>query len=89
MDGTPSGPSPVCCSSTATQCSHSGAGEPGCHNLRRLLWPVVARPVGVCIQGGLLALDGNGVRAAGARQCYFSAPFPCGVVGSGAHGDCE
>jgi hypothetical protein len=31
----------------------------------------------------------NGVRAAGACQRYFSAPCPCGVVGSGAHGDCE
>jgi hypothetical protein len=27
--------------------------------------------------------------AAGACQCYFSAPCPCAVVGSGAHGDCE
>jgi hypothetical protein len=31
----------------------------------------------------------NGVRAAGACQRYFPAPCPCGVVGSGAHGDCE
>jgi hypothetical protein len=31
----------------------------------------------------------NGVRAAGACQRYFSAPCPCGVVGSGANGDCE
>jgi hypothetical protein len=31
----------------------------------------------------------NGVRAAGACQRCFSAPCPCGVVGSGAHGDCE
>jgi hypothetical protein len=31
----------------------------------------------------------NGMRAAGACQSFFSAPCPCGVVGSGAHGDCE
>jgi hypothetical protein len=31
----------------------------------------------------------NGVRAAGACQRYFTAPCLCGVVGSGAHGDCE
>jgi hypothetical protein len=31
----------------------------------------------------------NGVRAAGACQRYFSAPCPCGVVGSGALGDGE
>jgi hypothetical protein len=31
----------------------------------------------------------NGVRAAGACQRYCSAPCPCGVVGPGAHGDCE
>jgi hypothetical protein len=31
----------------------------------------------------------KGVRAAGACQPYFSAPCPCSVVGSGAHGDCE
>jgi hypothetical protein len=34
-------------------------------------------------------LDVNGVRAAGACQRFFSAPCPCGVVGSGAQGDCE
>jgi hypothetical protein len=31
----------------------------------------------------------NGVKAASACQGYFSAPCPCGVVGTGAHGDCE
>jgi hypothetical protein len=31
----------------------------------------------------------NGVRAAGACQRFFPAPCPCGVVGSGAQGDCE
>jgi hypothetical protein len=31
----------------------------------------------------------NGVRAAGACQRYFSALCPCGVGGSGAHGDGE
>jgi hypothetical protein len=31
----------------------------------------------------------NGVRAVGACQRYCSAPCPCGVVGSGANGDCE
>jgi hypothetical protein len=31
----------------------------------------------------------NGVRAAGACQRFFSALCPYGVVGSGAHGDCE
>jgi hypothetical protein len=36
-----------------------------------------------------LSLAVNGVRAAGACQRYFSAPCPCGVVSSGAHGDCE
>jgi hypothetical protein len=34
-------------------------------------------------------LAANGVRAAGACQRYFSAPCPCGVMGTGAHGDCE
>jgi hypothetical protein len=34
-----------------------------------------------------LAVDG--VRAAGACQRFSSATCPCGVVGSGAHGDCE
>jgi hypothetical protein len=31
----------------------------------------------------------NGLRAAGACQRFFSAPCPCDVVGSGAHGDGE
>jgi hypothetical protein len=31
----------------------------------------------------------NGVRAASTCQRYFSAPCPCGVVSSDAHGDCE
>jgi hypothetical protein len=39
-DGMPSGQLPVCCPSTTTPCSHTGAGRRGCHNLRRLLWPV-------------------------------------------------
>jgi hypothetical protein len=31
----------------------------------------------------------NGVRTAGACKRYFSAQCPCGVVGSGVHGDSE
>jgi hypothetical protein len=54
-DGMPSGPSPVCCPSTTTQCSRPGAGGRGCHRIRLLLSPVVARPVGEWVQGGLLA----------------------------------
>jgi hypothetical protein len=55
-DSTPSGPSPVCCPSTTTQCSHTGAGGRGCHHLPWLLWLAVAHPVGEQVLGGLLAL---------------------------------
>jgi hypothetical protein len=78
-----------CCPSTTTQCSHSAAGGRGCHHLCRLLWSVVARPVGEWYKKVFWRLAVNGVRAAGACQCYFSAPCHCGVVGTGAHGDCE
>jgi hypothetical protein len=39
-----------------TQCSHSGAGGRGCQHFRRLLWSVVAGPMGEWLQGGLLTL---------------------------------
>jgi hypothetical protein len=80
---------PVCCPCTTTQCSYSAAGGRGCHHLRRLFWPDVNASRGRMIQGGLLALAVNGTRVAGACQRCFSAPCPCGVVGSGAHKDCE
>jgi hypothetical protein len=89
MYGPPSGPSPDCCPSTTTQCSHTGAGRCGCHHLRRLLWPVVALPWEKVYKEVFWRLSVNDMRAAGLSQLYFSAPCPFGVVGSGAQGDGE
>jgi hypothetical protein len=38
---------------------------------------------------GTIQSFGAWLSMAGARLPYFLAPCPCGVVGSGAHGDCE
>jgi hypothetical protein len=93
-NGKPSGPSPVCCPSTTTQCSHTESVDAavttfvGCCG--RLLWPVALRvPWENGYKEVFWRLAINGVRAASAYQRYFSAPCPCGVVGSGAQGDCE
>jgi hypothetical protein len=85
----PSDPLPVCCPNTTKQCSHSEQVHAavttfvGCFSW---LWHV---PWENGYKEVFWSLVFNGVRAAGTCQRFFSAPCPCGVVSSGAHGDCE
>jgi hypothetical protein len=78
---TPPGPSPVCCPSTTTQCSRPGAGRRSCHHLYRWLWPVVARPMGEWVQGGLPALGCQWREGGWCTSTPFLRPMPLGCCG--------
>jgi hypothetical protein len=61
-------------------CSHTGAGGHGCHHLRRLFWPVVARPVGEWVQRGLLAFGYQWRKGGWCMPTLFLTPCPYVVV---------